>query len=71
MKRYIRSSKENKPEGTSCVYYFYDHLLLRETGEAQEVLKAVKNKDYKTFKEIFDGMPTDLLNSQKGVKTDA
>ena len=53
MKRYIRSNNDN----IHVMYYFYDHLLLRETGEAQEVLKAVQNKDFDTFKKIFDKYP--------------
>lgn len=54
MKRYIH---DNRPEGSYCIYYFYDHLLLRRTGEAEKVIEAVRNKDFKTFKEIFDKYP--------------
>lgn len=53
MKRYIRANNDN----THVMYYFYDHLLLRETGEAEEVLEAVKNNDFEAFKKIFDKYP--------------
>ena len=36
----------------SVWYYWYDHLLLRETGEADIVEKAIKEKDYDTFAEM-------------------
>lgn len=36
----------------SVRYVWYDHLLLRETGEADIVEKAIKEKDFKTFDTI-------------------
>ena len=47
----------NKELGNHVIYYFFDHLLLRRTGEAKQVLEAVKNKDFDTFKKIFDKYP--------------
>lgn len=41
----------------SVIYYWYDHLLLRKTGEAEIVTKAIKQHDFETFKKIFDKYP--------------
>ena len=41
----------------SVIYYWYDHLLLRETGEAEIVTKAIEQHDFYTFKKIFDKYP--------------
>ena len=35
------------------VYYWYDHLLLRASGEAEIVQRAILNHDYKTFMEYY------------------
>lgn len=34
------------------IYYWYDHLILRETGEADVVQRAIEQHDYETFCEI-------------------
>lgn len=34
------------------IYFWYDHLLLRETGEADIVEKAIKKHDFDTFMRI-------------------
>lgn len=33
----------------TIIYYWYDHLVLRKTGEAKLVEKAFQEKDYETF----------------------
>ena len=40
---------KNQKQEYTVGYYWYDHLLLRETGEADIVEKAIKEKDFKTF----------------------
>ena len=42
---------------TSVIYFWYDHLVLRETGEAEIVQKAIEQHDFDTFKKIFDKYP--------------
>ena len=39
------------------IYFWYDHLLLRETGEAEIVTKAIEQHDFDTFKKIFGKYP--------------
>ncbi len=41
----------------SVIYFWYDHLLLRETGEAEIVTKAIEQHDFDTFKKIFGKYP--------------
>lgn len=31
------------------VYFWYDHLLLRENGDAEKVERAIEKKDFDTF----------------------
>lgn len=33
----------------TVTYYWYDHLLLRENGDAEKVQKAIKEHDFETF----------------------
>ena len=35
-------------------YEWYDHLLLRENGDAEKVEKAIKEHDFDTFKKFYD-----------------
>lgn len=41
----------------AVVYYWYDHLVLRDNGDAAIVTTAIKNGDYKTFMEIYNKYP--------------
>ena len=34
-------------------YYWYDHLLLRENGDAEKVQKAIKEHDFDTFMKFY------------------
>ena len=36
-------------DNVKIIYYWYDHLLLRKTGEAEKVQEVIKNHDYSTF----------------------
>lgn len=33
----------------TVTYYWYDHMLLRENGDAVKVQKAIKEHDFETF----------------------
>ncbi len=39
---------------TSVLYYWYDHLLLRENGDAENVTDAINRHDFDAFKRIRD-----------------
>lgn len=39
---------------TEVIYFWYDHFVLRNTGEAEKVTQAVADKDFDTFKRIRD-----------------
>lgn len=36
------------------IYYWYDHLILRNNGDANIVMKAIGNHDFETFTSIVD-----------------
>lgn len=38
----------------TVIYFWYDHLLLRKTGEAKTVQEAIRSHDYEAFKRIRD-----------------
>ena len=38
---------------THVAYYWYDHLLLRENGDAEKVQKAIKEHDFETFMSFY------------------
>ena len=40
------------------IYFWYDHCVLRETGEAELVTQAIKNHDFETFTAIRKKYPT-------------
>ena len=35
-------------------YYWYDHGELRKTGEAEQVIEAIRSKDLETFMKFFN-----------------
>ena len=37
----------------NVTYYWYDHLLLRENGDAEKVQEAIKNHDFETFMNFY------------------
>lgn len=39
------------------VYYWYDHLVLRDNGDAEKVQKAIKEHDFDTFMKFYDKYP--------------
>lgn len=45
-------------KGENMVYYFwYDHMVLRNTGEAEIVKEAIKAHDFDTFCKIKEKYP--------------
>ena len=38
---------------THVTYYWYDHLLLRENGDAEKVQKAIREHDFDTFMSFY------------------
>ena len=34
-------------------YYWYDHLMLRENGDAEKVQKAIEEHDFDTFMKFY------------------
>ncbi len=38
----------------TVTYYWYDHMLLRENGDAAKVQKAIKEHDFETFMNFFN-----------------
>ena len=38
----------------SVIYNWYDHLLLRENGDAEKVTKTIENGDYETFMKFYN-----------------
>ena len=39
------------------IYYWYDHLVLRDNGDAKIVTEAIDNGDFKTFCKIKSKYP--------------
>ena len=35
--------------GAECIYFWYDHCVLRGNGEAEKVEQAIAAKDFATF----------------------
>ena len=54
MKRYIHSTDNSD---TYVMYVYYDHLILRRTGETKVVEKAIRNHDFDTFMKLYNKYP--------------
>lgn len=37
----------------TVTYYWYDHMLLRENGDAEKVQKAIREHDFETFMSFY------------------
>ena len=37
----------------TVTYYWYDHMLLRENGDAAKVQKAIREHDFETFMSLY------------------
>ena len=38
---------------SNCTYYFYDHGILRFTGEDEAIERAIRNHDHNTFMKYY------------------
>lgn len=50
----------------SVVYYWYDHLVLRENGDAEIIQKAIQEGDFDTFSRMCDKYPSYLVEDEDG-----
>ena len=40
------------------IYFWYDHLVLRNNGDAEKVQKAIQKQDFKTFMKFYRKYPS-------------
>ena len=41
----------------AVIYQWYDHLILRDNGDAEKVTAAIENGDYETFMYYYNKYP--------------
>ena len=49
------------------VYHWYDHLLLRDNGDADIITTAIKNGDYDTFIQYYNLYNNKYFNGDESI----
>lgn len=47
------------------IYYWYDHLVLRDNGDAEKIQKAIKEHDFDTFMKYYKKYPPFIIEDEE------